>query len=68
MTGGRKLDPHDPTAETTANQSTQTASGLQQSVERLPRRPGADVTREVEADDTLYRSDDDTSRRHEDDK
>lgn len=68
MTGGRKLSSHDPTAERTADQSTQTAGGLHQGVEGMTHGPGPEVPSEAEADDVLNRNDEDlydTPRRDE---
>ena len=68
MSGGRKLDPHDPTAERTADQSTQTAGGLHQGLDTLRPGPGPEVARDSEEDDVLNRNDEDlydTPRRYE---
>lgn len=70
MTGGPKPDPHDPTAARTADQSTQSAGGLHQGVEGVQSGPGPEVAREADADDVLYRNDEDlydTPRRYEED-
>lgn len=70
MTRERKLNPHEPTAERTADQSTQTAGGLHQNVEGVPSGPGPELPREGEAEDVLNRSDEDlyeTPRRHDTD-
>jgi hypothetical protein len=56
MSGGRKLDPHDPTAERTADQSTQTAGGLHQGLDDVRPGPGPEVARESEVEDVLNRN------------
>lgn len=73
MTDGRRAPQHDPTAERTADQSTQDAGGLHKDVDGVRPGPGPEVARD--ADDTAYRNDEDlyeTPRRydsgdHEDD-
>jgi hypothetical protein len=68
MTGGRKLDPHDPTAARTADQSTQTAGGLHQGLGEVRPGPGPEVARDAEAEDVLNRNDEDlyeTPRRYD---
>ena len=78
MSGGRTLDPHDPTAERTADQSTQTAGGLHQPQKTHRRhtedlgdaRPGQgpEVAQESDVEDVLKRNDEDlyeTPRRYE---
>ena len=58
MSGERRTPPHDPTAERTADQTTQGAGGLHKSVDGSGR----------EADDTAYRNDGDlyeTPRRYD---
>ena len=57
MSGGRKAPQHDPTAERTADQSTQGTGGLHRDVDAVKRRPNDEVARE--ADDTAYRNDED---------
>ena len=78
MTAGRRAPQHDPTGERTADQSTQTAGGLHEDVDRvrqdndvegLRSGPGAEVIRD--ADDTAYRNDEnlyETPRRYESDE
>jgi hypothetical protein len=71
MSGGRKLDPHDPTAERTADQSTQTAGGLHQGLEDLRPGPGPEVARESDVEDVLGRNDKDlyeTPRRYDEEE
>lgn len=68
--GGRKNAPHDPTAERTADQSTQSAGGLHQGVERAT-RPGAEGARETEHEDLLNRNEEDlydTPRRYDEEQ
>ena len=70
MTGGRKPGPHDPTAQRTADQSTQTAGGLHQGIEGVRPGPGPEVPREAEAEDVLNRNEEglyETPRRYEED-
>lgn len=70
MKRGRKLSPHEPTAARTADQSTQTAGGLHQSVEGVSAGPGPEVPSEGEAEDVLNRNDEDlyeTPRRYDTD-
>ena len=62
---GRKNAPHDPTAERTADQSTQTAGGLHQTVDRVT--GGAEDARD-EHEDVLNRNEEDlydTPRRYD---
>jgi hypothetical protein len=68
MTGGRTLDPHDPTAERTADQSTQTAGGLHEARDDVRPGPGPEVAREEQAEDVLNRNEEglyDTPRRYD---
>ena len=68
MTGSRRNPPHDPTAERTADQSTQTAGGLHKGVEAVTTGRGPEVAHEDEAEDVLNRSDEDlyaTPRRYD---
>jgi hypothetical protein len=71
MSGRGKLNPHDPTAERTADQSTQTAGGLHQGLDDV--RPGsaAEVARESDVEDVLNRNDKDlydTPRRYDEEE
>jgi hypothetical protein len=75
MSGGRNLNPHDPTAERTADQSTQTAGGLHQpqkthKPQKTHRRhtedlgdarpgQGPEVAQESDVEDVLNRNDKD---------
>ncbi|MDQ3419694.1 MAG: hypothetical protein M3541_13105 [Acidobacteriota bacterium] len=70
MTAGRRAPQHDPTAERTADQSTQDAGGLHKDVDGIRPGPGAGPGPEVvrDADDTAYRNDEDlyeTPRRYD---
>ena len=65
---GRKNAPHDPTAERTADQSTQTAGGLHQAVDRVTGGGTSEGTREAEHEDVLNRNEEDlydTPRRYD---
>lgn len=57
MTGDRRTPPHDPTAERTADQSTQSAAGLHQGVDGP--KQGGDAGGAREGGDTDYRNDED---------
>lgn len=64
--GNRRTPPHDPTAEGTADQSTQSAGGLHKDIGAIRPGPGPEVARDP--DDTAYRNDDDlyeTPRRYD---
>ena len=66
MSEARKTPQHDPTAERTADQSTQGAGGLHQGVDAVERSRRPEVAREAE--DTAYRNDEDlyeTPRRYD---
>ena len=66
--GGRKNAPHDPTAERTADQSTQTAGGLHQTVDRVTGGADRNGPREGEHEDVLNRNEEDlydTPRRYD---
>jgi hypothetical protein len=66
MSGERRTPPHDPTAERTAEQTTQGAGGLHKSVGA--NRPGSLSETGRDADDTAYRNDGDlyeTPRRYD---
>lgn len=68
MTGARNTSPHDPTAEGTADQSTQTAGGLHQRGVAPRPGPGPEIARETEADDLLGRNEEglyETPRRYD---
>lgn len=65
---GRKNAPHDPTAERTADQSTQTAGGLHQGIDRVTGGQVSDGARETEHEDVLNRNEEDlydTPRRYD---
>ena len=66
MSEGRRTPLHDPTAERTADQSTQDAAGLHESVRGRQRGSGPSVG--PDGDDTAYRNDGDlyeTPRRYD---
>ena len=66
MSDGRRTPPDDPTAERTADQSTQGAGGLHKSVDGTGPAGARGGARE--ADDTSYRNDEDlykTPRRYD---
>jgi hypothetical protein len=66
VTGERRTPPHDPTAERTADQSTQGTGGLHNEAGGI--RPGRQPEVARDADDTAYRNDEDlydTPRRYD---
>jgi len=66
VTDGRRAPQHDPTAERTADQSTQDSGGLHKGVDGVSPGPNSEVIRD--ADDTAYRNDEDlyeTPRRYD---
>ena len=66
MSGERRTPPDDPTAERTADQSTQSAGGLHRRVDGAGPGSGRGAVRD--ADDTAYRNDEDlykTPRRYD---
>jgi len=66
VSGERRTPPDDPTAERTADQTTQGAAGLHRSVGASP--PGSPSEAGRDADDTAYRNDGDlyeTPRRYD---
>lgn len=68
MSGRRGLDPHDPTAERTADQSTQTAGGLHQGLDHVKPGRGPEVADESDVEDVLNRNEEglyETPRRYE---
>jgi hypothetical protein len=81
VSGRDTLNPHDPTAERTADQSTQTAGGLHQPQKTHRRHPedlgdetprqGPEVAEESDVEDVLNRNDEDlyeTPRRYDEDE
>lgn len=68
MSATRKPSSHDPTAARTADQSTQTAGGLHQTVGQGTSDGERDVAPDTEVEEVLYRNDADlyeTPRRYE---
>jgi hypothetical protein len=68
MTGRQKLDPHDPTAQRTADQSTQSAGGLHQRVAGGTGDGAPDGALQTDTEDVLNRNDEDlyeTPRRYD---
>jgi len=66
----RQTPPADPTAERTADQSTQENSGLHGGLSDVRPGPGPELAREADAEDVLNRSAEDryeTPRRYESD-